>query len=886
MSFMPIKLLKAAVNRVSARTRIAIGQVFLLVSVLWLAITLGMVPNEQTAARNTRAGLCETVAIYGSVFVERQAWGEMKGCLQSVISRDHTILSAALRKTDGTIMVEVGDHARNWGNVTDQSASDSYVFVPIYDSNQQQWGTVEMRFRPLGRPGILGYLLSPRLRLVVFVASACLGLFLLYLRKMLQHLDPSKVVPSRVRSALDTLAEGLLVVDGNGRIVLANQAFASIVGRPSEELLGSRASQLPWVDDAETPATHPWVQAIRDKKPQRDVMMRLIDSQDHRRTFTVNCSPVMGNDGSQRGVLISFDDVSLLEQKEVELRKSKEAAESANRAKSDFLARMSHEIRTPMNSILGFADVLRRGYEESAAERQEYLDTIHGSGQHLLELINDILDLSKIEAGKLEIEQARCAPFQLIGEVAKIMSVRAEQKGLALGFEWQGPVPQTIQTDPTRLRQALTNLVGNAIKFTETGSVRLVARLLALEESAPRLRIDVVDTGVGMRPEALGRIFQPFAQADTSITRRFGGTGLGLSISRQIADALGGSLEVQSEYGQGSVFSLTIETGPLQGVRLLSPEEAEQARKSMAREKKIENNVPLLPSARVLLVEDGESNRKLICLVLQRAGVTIDQAEDGKRGSDMALARPYDVILMDMQMPVMDGYTAARLLRDRGLKTPIIALTAHAMRGDEEKCRAAGCSGFLTKPIDVDLLVRTVGQAIGAAAGVDGDAQIHATDLGAVTASPATDPTAPQAAPDAPDDVERAQALGVSAASVSSASGEPLKSSLPTDDPEFCEIVVEFIDRLHRQLGAMQSAWEKHDMAELAGLAHWLKGSGGTAGFGALTDPARRLEQLAKEHRLEDIAAAITDLQGLVGRIQSPTAPAMSLSKPPPVAVR
>ncbi len=713
MSFMPAKLLKAAINRISSRTRIAIGQVFLLVSVLWLAITLGMVPSEQDAARRTRASLCETVAIYGSVFVERKGWGDMKGCLQSVIEHDPTVLSAALRRIDGTIMVEVGDHARNWGNVSDHS--DSCVFVPIYDRNQQQWGTIEMRFQPVGRPGILGYLLSPRVRLVVFVASCCMGLFLLYLRKMLQHLDPSKVVPSRVRSALDTLAEGLLVVDGNGRIVLANQAFASIVGRPPEELLGSRASQLPWVDDPETPMSYPWVQAIRDKQPQRDVMMRLIDSQSTRRTFTVNCSPVMGNDGSQRGVLISFDDISLLEQKEVELRKSKDAAESANHAKSDFLARMSHEIRTPMNAILGFADVLRRGYEESEAERQEYLDTIHGSGQHLLELINDILDLSKIEAGKLEIEQAKCSPFQLVAEVAKVLSVRAEQKGLALGFEWQGPVPESIATDPTRLRQALTNLVGNAIKFTETGSVRLVARLLDAQGPQPRLRIDVVDTGVGMKPEALGRIFEPFAQADTSITRRFGGTGLGLSISRQIADALGGSLDVHSEYGKGSVFSLTIGTGPLDGVRLLSPEQAEQERVSMLREKKPDLHAPALPSGRVLLVEDGESNRKLICLVLQRAGVTIDQAEDGKRGSDMALAGHYDVILMDMQMPVMDGYTAARLLRERGVTTPIIALTAHAMRGDEEKCRAAGCSGFLTKPIDVDLLVRAVGEAIGAA---------------------------------------------------------------------------------------------------------------------------------------------------------------------------
>jgi CheY-like chemotaxis protein/HPt (histidine-containing phosphotransfer) domain-containing protein len=411
--------------------------------------------------------------------------------------------------------------------------------------------------------------------------------------------------------------------------------------------------------------------------------------------------------------------------------------------------------------------------------------------------------------------------------------------------------------------------VSNAIKFTEKGSVRLVARLLHSESARPQVRIDVIDTGVGMRDEALGRIFEPFAQADTSITRRFGGTGLGLSISRQIAGALEGSLEVQSEYGKGSVFSLTIGTGPLQGVRLLSPEQARQARTAMTSSRKLDGQVPSLPPARVLLVEDGESNRKLICLVLQRAGLTIDQAEDGQQGSDMALASRYDVILMDMQMPVMDGYTAARLLRDRGLTTPIIALTAHAMRGDEEKCRAAGCSGFLTKPIDVDLLVRTVGQAIGAVTPMESEAVDAKAAAREQVVIPAPVPS-----------LSNGAALSSSNGPALSLSNGPLRSSLPTEDPEFCEIVVEFIDRLQTQLGAMQSAWEKQDMTELAGLAHWLKGSGGTAGFGALTDPARKLEQLAKERRLEEIGAAIGDLQGLVGRIETPsaqTAPALDV---------
>ena len=420
---------------------------------------------------------------------------------------------------------------------------------------------MELTFRPFARPGWLGYVTNPQVLFVTFVGTVTFLLASFYLRKTLQHVDPSKVVPGRVRSALDTLAEGLLVLDDNYRIMLANQSFAEIVGEPPERLMGRSASDLPW---ASSPAVdrleYPWQTSLRDETPLAGVMMHLVDHEGKQRSFMVNCTPIPGNDGKIRGVLASLEDVTQLEETQHELSRSKEAADAANQAKSDFLARMSHEIRTPMNAILGFTDVLRRGFETSELERQEYLDTIHASGQHLLNLINDILDLSKVEAGRLEVEKIRCSPLQLIYEAVTVLRGQAEKKGISLTYEAPEGLPEYVTTDPVRFRQLLTNLAGNAIKFTEKGGVRVVARM-SKNKRHPQLIIEVIDTGIGIQEETLERIFDPFVQADTSVTRRFGGTGLGLAISRRFAEALGGELTVQSEYGKGSVFTFTIETG-------------------------------------------------------------------------------------------------------------------------------------------------------------------------------------------------------------------------------------------------------------------------------------------------------------------------------------
>jgi PAS domain S-box-containing protein len=826
-------------NRIPARIKIVFGLQLLLISTLGLAIALGFVPNDQAATMRGRATLSEAIAVNASAFVSRLDMAGLDAVLRTEAQRNPEILSMGVRKADGFLVTDVGNHDAHWRSTEVGADTDTRVVVPIW-SQDKTWGTVEIRFRPLRMAGLVGLILSPYAKMILFVSVASIASFLIYLKRTLQHLDPSKVVPPHVRAALDTLAEGLLIMDQEGRIALANRAFAAVLGSEPDKLMGARASQLAWEQElpdgkaGAAAAEFPWLLAVRNNEPQRNVTLHLKDSTGVRRTFIVNCSPVAGARGKARGSLASFEDVTLLVEKEIELRKSKESADEANRAKSEFLARMSHEIRTPMNAILGFTDVLRRGYEDSEAERLEFLNTIHSSGQHLLELINDILDLSKIESGKLEIELTRCSVHKILAEVVATLGIRARDKGIDLSLGWVGLAPATILTDPTRFRQVITNLVGNSIKFTEKGGVRLEARL---DRSAarPQLIIDVIDTGIGMKPESLRKIFDPFTQADNSITRRFGGTGLGLSISRQCATALGGGLSVKSEYGKGSVFTLTIDAGPAEAIEMVDPLAQTPSQPAAAGSAA---TVMRLKPARILVVEDGTSNQKLITIVLQRAGVTVELANNGQIGFDMAMAGQYDVILMDMQMPVMDGFTATKLLREQGCKLPIIALTANAMKGEEEKCRTAGCSGYLSKPIDVDLLLRTLAELVG--------------ELPADAGAP-NPRIAPRAMPaPAPKDIAT------------------LESTLPIEDPEFLEIVQEFSDRLHEQLGEMQKAWERQELGELASLAHWLKGSGGTAGFNTFTSPAARLEKLAKEKRLDEIAAALADVQDMGRRVVRP----------------
>jgi signal transduction histidine kinase len=373
----------------------------------------------------------------------------------------------------------------------------------------------------------------------------------------------------------------------------------------------------------------------------------------------------------------------------LQLAELRDEAQAASRAKSAFVANTSHEIRTPLTAILGYTELLLEDVDRPVerARRVEWLETIQRNGAYLGRVLNDVLDLSRIESGRLELESVSLDPAALLRDVHELMNVQAAGKGLALELEVAGELPPRIAGDPTRLRQVLVNLVGNAIRFTPHGRVRISAALQPWGD-ARCLAIEVIDSGIGLTEEQIGRIFEPFTQADASTTRTHGGTGLGLSIAAALVERMRGSLAVRSAPGRGSVFRVELPAAEL-------PAEAGQEAASPE---------PVVPRAglRVLVAEDGPDNQRLIRLFLERLGCRVEIAPDGRSAVTRVLDGPkdLDLVLMDLQMPLLDGYAAAHELRASGVTLPIVALTAHAMSEERERCLGAGCSDYLSKPID------------------------------------------------------------------------------------------------------------------------------------------------------------------------------------------
>jgi two-component system sensor histidine kinase/response regulator len=389
----------------------------------------------------------------------------------------------------------------------------------------------------------------------------------------------------------------------------------------------------------------------------------------------------------------------LVRQRTAALAESAKAAEAASVAKSAFLANMSHEIRTPMNAILGMTSLLQRaGASPVQAERLQKIQT---AGDHLLDVINDILDISRIESGKLQLEETALDPAAIADQAAAILAEQAREKGLSIAVT-ERPPAALLLGDPTRLQQALLNYVGNAVKFTERGAISLRVRVVEESDQTVLLRFEVEDSGIGIDPQARQRLFSIFEQADNSTTRKYGGTGLGLAITRRLAELMGGTAGVDSQPGVGSTFWFTARlrrAGPASTARATAP--ASNAEQRLRDE---------FAGRRILLVEDDAMNREIATLLLNQAGLDTDPAEDGDIAVELAKDRNYALILMDMQMPVMGGIESTRQIRamEHCRRIPIIAITANAFAEDKERCLAAGMDDFIAKPFNPDVLYATI----------------------------------------------------------------------------------------------------------------------------------------------------------------------------------
>ena len=690
------------------------------------------------------------------------------------------------------------------------------------------------------------------------------------------------------RATVDALPTHIAIIDEWGAIASTNRswrAFAQEAGA-APAAVGEGTNYLAECDRAAArgcrDAAHVGA-AIRDVlrggRADEFSLEYAAHTADRRRWFLARVTRFPGP--GRAHAVVAHEDVTARKLAEEQHEKAKQEAEAANAAKSAFIANTSHEIRTPMNAILGYADMLLDA-AATADERRHCVKVIRRNGEHLLAIINDILDISKIEAAKMTAERIACDLPQLVADVIGLVKPKAVEKGLRFRVTFDEVIPRVITTDPVRARQVLVNLIGNAIKFTSAGEVHLhVAREITY--FAQTLRFTITDTGVGMTDEQVGRLFQPFTQADASTTRKYGGTGLGLTISRKLAQLLGGDISADSAAGRGSTFAFWLDAGPRDGAELL--ERFTEAQLELPETDADAAARQILLSGQILLAEDGEDNQHLLTVFLEQAGATVTLATNGADAARLALAGQFDLVLMDMQMPVMDGYRAAGELRRAGYAKPVIALTAHAMAEDRTKCLAAGCTDYLTKPIDRVKLLQTCRQHLPNAV-----YPLRVTGGGVESEAPASPTTAELSSPPRDESAEYpiAATESLAASPVSTRENEvipvevspdsaqsnagaargagPLRSAL-AEDPRVRRVLDGFVRRLPQRVDQLAQGLAGQDVDALLAAVHQLRGAGAGYGFGPLSDLAGRAEDALKLHA--DLDRAKADVDELIALIRS-----------------
>ena len=675
---------------------------------------------------------------------------------------------------------------------------------------------------------------------------------------------------------LDSVPALIFYKDKENRIMRANKAMAKVVGMSVKDIVQKSCFELfpetaedYWSNDKDV---------IESGEPKYGII-ETMNTVAGLRWLQTDIIPYKDRQGNIIGVIAFSVDITERKQAEEALLKAKEQTEkskvqleevnlkleaavhranhlaqqavAADRAKSEFLANMSHEIRTPMNAIIGFSVLLAE--EDLTDEQRHHVGIIVESGKNLLQLINDILDFSKIEAGKLDIEITDCSLDQLLAVIESLLRPQAIEKGLDFRILQCSPLPEQIRTDPVRLRQCLINLVNNAIKFTDKGHVYINVSLEEAQDNA-RICFEVEDTGIGITPDKQQLVFEAFMQADGASTRRFGGTGLGLAITRQLAQLLGGGLALRSRQGKGSIFTLKIDAGvDVKSQQLLDKYQFV----SRINEKTPASQISEWDRffGRILVAEDSQTNQMLINLLLERLGLEVTIAEDGKEAVERALNQEFDLIFMDIQMPNMNGYEATKILRKEGLTIPIVALTAHAMKGDDKKCLAAGCDDYLTKPIEHKNLLEVIRKYLPQ----KGESLTDKIDSATVEVGENAEPYDDEISDTTLEG--ELQHLDEDEEVVDWAS---LRERI-LDEKEIEKIIPVFLGENGKLVGILVAAIRASRTSEVKVYASALRGSAANIGAKRLAEVAHRLEILARQ---KDLSVADALLQEIIAEFE------------------